>query len=130
MTDGDSTIPNRMASAKVRMDCSRRGTPDRTESSGMYMLLALITVALAYPAWFGGDKMNKPILYFFSAAFISGIFLCASKIPRSAKLFPSVPPLVKIISFFWQFKILEIFSRAFVTSGSNYNWNFFLYFGN
>jgi len=46
----------------------------------MYLLLSLVIVQLAYPAWFGTDKLNKPIRYLFSALFITGIFLCASKI--------------------------------------------------
>lgn len=46
----------------------------------MYLLTGIVILNVAYPVWFAGDKMHKPIRFTFTAIFIIGIFLCASKI--------------------------------------------------
>jgi O-antigen ligase len=46
----------------------------------MYMLFCILIVAFVYPKWFGKDKWVGIISYFLILAFLTGIFLCASKI--------------------------------------------------
>lgn len=45
----------------------------------MYMLFAILIILFVYPLWFSEDKWLPAISYFFIAAFLLGIFLCASK---------------------------------------------------
>jgi len=46
----------------------------------MYMLFCILIVVFVYPRWFGRDKWVSVISYFLIFAFLTGIFLCASKI--------------------------------------------------
>lgn len=62
----------------------------------MYMLFAIVVLFMVYPVWFGGDKWLNLIRYFFIAAFVVGVFLCASKIGIIAFLIVGLLiPLVK-----------------------------------
>ncbi len=56
----------------------------------MYLLTAIVITALAYPVWFGSDKMNTPIRFLFLVIFIAGIFLCASKAGLIAFMITSI----------------------------------------
>jgi O-antigen ligase len=77
----------------------------------MYMLFCILIVAFAYPKWFGKDKWVNIISYFLILAFLTGIFLCASKIGYIAAV------LILIIAPIIRFKHrlnLKIFAISFV----------------
>lgn len=77
----------------------------------MYMLFCILIVAFAYPKWFGKDKWVSIIGYFLILAFLTGIFLCASKIGYIAAI------LILIIAPIIRFKHklnLKIFAISFV----------------
>src|SRR5688572_8923271 len=52
----------------------------------MYLLFGILILIFVYPLWFPGDKWLNVIRYFFMFAFLTGIFLCASKMGYIAAL--------------------------------------------
>lgn len=62
----------------------------------MYMLFCILIIVFVYPKWYGKDKWARIISYFLILAFLTGIFLCASKIGyATAVLILIITPIVK-----------------------------------
>lgn len=94
----------------------------------MYMLFCILIVAFVYPKWFGKDKWVSIISYFLILSFLTGIFLCASKIGYiAAVIILIIAPIIRfkhklnlkifgvsmvvLLTFF--FVLLKVFPKPF-----------------